>query len=492
MEASTASDSILDETDRKWLAGRLSVASDKAFPDDERIGTSAQQDFYFRKLVEVLIENALRYGTPIVGGNYDELSQFTTSKEPEWRKQDGWKRGRSGYDRGSIKTLVHEWKNAFDSRVRAIPLARGRVEFFLDRPGALSDDVVLRAVVNGILPSGRSFEYTARDLTSETRLQNEIVSDAEDESEKKRQRLLREAKKYVRRVENDYLEKLRAAPVTDIEQKVAELRRASRNRRALAAAILFAVGTGMLAYKVFFSKHPIVPIFKMSGKGSGLPSNIDVDSGGRIALKSADGRRATEWANLVVGPDGSAAKVISKSPDGTIKLQVRVPSGGVFGQFEVPRVWSEPTDAVLQRRISCVLGEPEHGSTCFVLLDLRTFRSDATTDTVTIGEQFGDGSDISDAPLSRLNSTRTRIATWFQHAYKTDGTYEMWLVASSDPRLRQFEGKNDAKLQVMPADQRLIHMASVRVEHGEVVHVHADESSPAAPANSTVEIETFK
>jgi hypothetical protein len=85
MEASTASDSALDETDRKWLAECLSAASDKVFPRDERIGKWPQQDFYFRKLLEALIDNALRYGTPCVGGNYSELWRFTRSKIPDWR-----------------------------------------------------------------------------------------------------------------------------------------------------------------------------------------------------------------------------------------------------------------------------------------------------------------------------------------------------------------------------------------------------------------------
>lgn len=276
MGPSSASGSTLEASDRQWLAERLSAASDKVFPRDEQIGKSEQQDFYFRKLLDVLIDNALRHGTPCVGGNLSELWKFTVSKIPEWRAQLGSKRGRAGYDLKSTKTMMHAWRNAFNGRIRAVSSARGRIEFVFDTPGALSDDVVLRAKVNVILPDGGSFEYTSKDLTSETRLSNEPIVEPESEEDKKR-RLLREAQKYVRSVETDYLAKLRDAPLQDIEQKVTELRRARRNYRALAAAVLVVVGTGMVAYKIFFSSHPIVPRFKMSGKCTGCPNNIEVD-----------------------------------------------------------------------------------------------------------------------------------------------------------------------------------------------------------------------
>lgn len=113
-------------------------------------------------------------------------------------------------------------------------------------------------------------------------------------------------------------------------------------------------------------------------------------------------------------------------------------------------------------------------------------------DTVTIGQYFGDDSHLMEVPHKPLNPTGTRIATWLVHTYKSDGRHEMWLIASSDPRVRQLRGKSDVALQVMPTDETWIHIASVLVEHGEVVHVHADESTPATPAKGTVEIETFK
>jgi hypothetical protein len=119
----------LSSAEREWLASHVARAAEAVFPGGERIGKTAQQDFYFRELLEILIENVFQYGTPLCGGTYIELWQFTRHRAAKWRSTPDAKRGRSGYRRESIKTLVHEWKWEFARRNRAYA-ANGEVEFY--------------------------------------------------------------------------------------------------------------------------------------------------------------------------------------------------------------------------------------------------------------------------------------------------------------------------------------------------------------------------
>jgi hypothetical protein len=231
----------------------------------------------------------------------------------------------------------------------------------------------------------------------------------------------------------------------------------------------------MAAYKIFFSQHPVIAVFPMSGRCSGCPSNIDVNEANRIAVKSSSGDRLTEWADAIVGPDGSSVRVQGRKADGTADVEFTVPGKGVIGNFQIPMQWHERADVVLARRVACLKGYPEHGFMCFVLVDLRAFDKMANTDKVTVWKWHGDTPDAYPAfPMTINAMTKTRVAIWVLHRYSVDGVYEAWLATSSDPRL---QSPKEAFV-VKPSDMRRIRVARVLVRGGDVVDVRPDESSP--------------
>jgi len=261
----------LSSAEEEWLAYHVARAAEHAFPADERMGKTPQQDFYFRELVELVIENVFRHGAPITGGDYVAIWQFTRDRVAKFRPHS--RPGRAGYRRASIKTLVHEWKAAFSRRDRSFA-SNGTIEFILEGPNAVSDDLVLRARIRGFrLQSGTSFEFASAELTETTRLPTDTITSNEQDADEKK-RLVQEARKYVRRVESQYLAKLSDGPLEFVRDEVRELQRARRDYRRLAIAIAIALGTAMAAYRIIFTHRPI-------------PIEVDLVNDCRGCVKSA-------------------------------------------------------------------------------------------------------------------------------------------------------------------------------------------------------------
>jgi hypothetical protein len=421
----------LSEGDRERLAFHLSRASEKAFPHDERIGKTPQQDFYFRELLDVLIENALRYGTPAAGGAYVEIWQFTRDRVGKWRANPNWQRGRSGYGRESVKTLVHEWVTAFERRRRVVPLGTGIIEFFLDRPGRYGDDLVLRAeVVNFDLLSGTKLNWMKRELSDDVRFR--AVRIARDEFEEK-QRLLREARKFVRRVEAEYLTKLANAPFAFVEEEVKELQRARRNHRRLAAAILALVSSAMVAYKILYLRN-VRPLVELTPGKMGRIANVIADTAGRVALATPSGQRTSDWADRIVGDNGVS---VTHEPNGDL-IQT-TPTDDADFVLTVPDEWHQRPEVVLPAQASCTNSSKNaRGIVCMVLLDLRRWDPSATIDSVALGANFGDEQTVTHVPAMPIEG-KTRIAVQAAHVYAKYGVYPVKLVWSTDPRFRQLK-----------------------------------------------------
>ena len=452
--------SQLTEDDRQWLGYHVARAAEKTFPATERIGKTPQQDFYFRELLEVLIENTVRHGLPITGGSYTEIWRFTRDRVAKWRMRPEALRGRSGYRRDSIKTLVHEWSAAVDKRSR-LASGNGLIEFVLDAPGPQSDDLVLRAsIVDFRLQSGALFNHREPRLSEQTRLPGELLADAPDATDE-RQRLLLEARKYARRVEQQYLAKLSDAPLEFLQAEVDELKRARRDYRRLAAAVLVVVGTGMAAYKVLVTKHDVLPFVKFDQTCSGCVRNITTDAKGHVALLSSSGKRVTEWADVIVGPEGLSVRASEATP--TSEVEFSAPPGAPMAHIDIPKEWHERPDVVLPRQVSCMKTQASGpGVMCFVLLDLRTFGS-VTADAMRIGATYGDSNTIQLLGLTVLNPMNTRVATYAMHEYARDGTYVIWLVASPDRRLQSRSG--DVSIQA--SEMKWLPLAIVTVQNDE-------------------------
>jgi hypothetical protein len=422
----------LTADEREWLAYQVSRAAEKAFPVDEKIGKTHQQHFYFRELLEILIGNVLRQAMPISGGTYAEIWQFTRSLMPQWRAEPTAVRGRSGYSRQSIKVLVHEWKAAFNEHSRSVECnPRGSIEFVFEPPGPETDDLVLRAEVRGlVLPSGATFDFQENELSSATRLPSAQAGTPSNDEEKAR--LLREARKYLRRVETEYLSKLSRGPIEFIEDEVSDLRRHRNNHRKIAAAVLGIITAGMIGYQVLRIEKITTVVDISPNKNRGLTS-IVVDRSGRIALADG-GNRTSEWAHKIVDGTGQSMRVKEQTAEGAL---IELTTKELVFEFGIPKRWHEKPEVVLDREGSCQrLINPSQGILCVLLIDVRAaFPTATTADGITFVMNWGDDRRAHPAPTTRFESIDTRVLLNAQHGYARDGTYDVWLFLSDRPQV---------------------------------------------------------
>jgi len=416
---------VLSEEDQNWLASHIWRAAEKAFPTGERIGKTRQQDFYFRELLEILIENTLRSGSPITGGTYAEVWEFTRARIAKWRSEPAAVRGRSGYGRQSIKILVHEWRAAFSRRSRAAASRKdGLVEFFLESPNPESDDLVLRAsVANFTLSSGASFDFQEDELSPVTRLPSKTSGTGDDEEEKAR--LLREARKFVRKVETEYLDKLSKGPTEFIEEEVRELRRYRNNRRKIAAAVLGFITAGMIGYRILYTER-ITPFVEISPDKKGGLMNVDVDAAGHIALTS-QGKRTSDWVDVIIDEGGRSMRVGRQIPGGA-EVIVKTDELGI--NFDIPQRWREKPEIILHKEGTCTSLNAERGVLCAFLLDIRNYFPSATIKQTTFVVNWGDGHGVQKMRGWPVSDNAPRVMVSPTHRYASDGTYDIWLIVS--------------------------------------------------------------
>lgn len=408
--------------DREWLLFEISRAAKAVFPESERLGKSAQQDFYFRGLLEILLDNVRDHGVPVAGGTYSDIWELTQRLAPRWRARAEARRGRASYARQSMKTLVHEWKRAFQRRERVYSQG-STIVFTLEGPDHETDDVVLRATIDGVLPNRRRVTIRELELSSATRLPSGRAADDNAENEE-RERLLADAKRFTRRVEAEYLSRLSGASIEFLRNEVEELKRARHDYRRMGAAILVVVGTAMLAYRIVHVKDATPNI--NFGPEARRTSNFAVDPKGRIALLDDEGHRISDWGNSIVDEHG--VRALPKSPGKDTEVQVL--TKGVNFTFAIPERWHDHPERVLADEGSCVpLVNPPRSVVCVHLVDLRAFRPPkAASAQLEFGFNFGDGPQTELAEMSRINPIPSRVLLRAQHLFLKRGTYDSLLI----------------------------------------------------------------
>jgi hypothetical protein len=440
---STQSFELVSDADRELLCWHLRAAASEVFPESEKMGKTAQQDFYFRELLECLLLNFEKSQAPITGGNHAEVWALARSVTPKWRARPEAKKRRSGYDRKSIKTMVNEWKRAVGLRPRSYQ-KRGVIEFVLQVPDENCDDVVLFATITDFsLIDGQLFSVARTELTDEIRLPAPALDDSESTAE--RERLLSRASRIVRDVEQKYLEKLHEAPLELVTAEVEALERDKRRRdyRRLAAAIVVILGAGMAAYKIL-SIRRFVPVFDVSKTGHRAVANVISDHKGHLAL-AHDGKAVSPWANAIIDEGGNGV-----SPDPTKPGSVLVLAQNLTFRATIPERWKANDPAVLPSEGTCFtmddsddLKGPIIG--CHVLYDLRAIAPTLNANNITLAFDFGE-KPISVRIYKReeftcANSNCSRVRTWIRHEYTRDGRYPI--------RLFVFEGRDWQKDGVM-------------------------------------------
>jgi catechol 2,3-dioxygenase-like lactoylglutathione lyase family enzyme len=452
---------LLSDADRELLRWHLAVASQEVFPESECIGQTSQQNFYFRELLEHLLLNFAESLSPMTGGNLTEVWAFTRSATPKWRALPGAKKGRVGYARKSIKTLVHAWKRAVSSRPR-ICRTRGSIEFVLKAPDENCDDVILFATINDFpLVDGRPFSVDIRELTADTRLATPASDCADFKAE--RDRLLSRAARIVRDVEKKYLERLHNAPLEVIAAEVETLERDKKRRdyRRLAAAIVVVLGAGMAAYKIL-SVSRFVPVFDVGRGHRHEVANVVTDRKGHVAL-AEDGKAASPWADRIVDEHGHGVMPLPKKPG-----WVQVYADEIKLQSKIPERWEQDDAAVLPAEGSCFRMQNGDGDGAIVgfsaLYDLRSIAPALNADDVTLAAEFGDlptaVTVYKPDDVVCVNSDCSRIRLWMIHGYERNGQYEVRLVVFRDP-----DGwKNDTPVDFLP-------LARLTIRNGDLAAV---------------------
>jgi hypothetical protein len=468
------SSELLSKTDRELVGWHLAAAAREVFPESEFIGKTAQQDFYFRELLERLLSNFEELQLPITGGNHAEVWALARSAAPKWRTQEQAKKRRSGYDRKSIKTLVHEWKRAVDSRPRSYS-KRGLIEFALDTPDDNYDDVVLFATITDFrLVDGQLFSVDETELTSKTRLAAPSVDDSDSKAE--RERLLSRAASIVRDVERKYLEKLKDAPLEFVAAEVETLERDKRRHdyRRLAAAIVVVLGAAMAAYRIL-SIHRFIPVFDVSMGSHGEVSNVIDDHRGHLAL-AKDGKPVSQWANIIIDEGGNGV-----APSPTKAGSVRVFAHDIGFHSEIPERWEREEPTVLPSEGTCftaVKSPKSDGALvlCNILYDLRSIAPAMNADDVTLASDFGDPPrtfkmfKTDDVTCVNDNCSRTRL--WMLHGYERDGVYQIGLVVFEDP-----DGwKNGTRFHGLP-------LVNITIKNGRLAAVESQNGGNFALAD---------
>ena len=435
--AGSVSPGPLSANDRELLVWHLAAAAREVFPDSERIGKTAQQDFYFRELLDRLLLNFEESQEPLTGGNLDEIWSLTHATTPKWRTRAEAKRRRSGYDRGSMKTLVHEWCRAVSSRSRTYR-KRGVIEFFVHTPDVISDDVVLFATISNFpLTDGQIFSVATCELTETTRLTLPSFEDRDVSAE--REMLLARASRIVRDVERKYLEKLRDAPLEQVAAEVETLERDKKRRdyRRLAASIVVVLGAGMAAYKILSVNH-FVPMFDVSRGHRNQVVNVIGDRMGHVALAD-NGKPASGWVNTIVDNRGNGAQ---SSPEKPGWLQLSTDEASIVSK--IPSRWKQDDSTVLPSEGTCFRLQNDDGEGaivgCNVLYDLRSIAPSLSGNTVTLAGDFDEANGVTDRAITVyehhdvtcVNMDCSRIRLWMLHGYKKNGQYDVHLVVCHD------------------------------------------------------------
>jgi len=479
----------LTAEDRQRLAGFVGEAIERAFPDADAFG-SPQMAHSFRALLGHLVQNAAGAGVPMVFGSYDHLFHLVAEAYPAWAEELR-KAGRAHpperLGRKSIKSMVSQWRKAFEARPRSAAIHGTQAVFYLRTDAA--GHVWLGAQVPRFrLSDGR--EVAIPMLTGPDGLPNAVqvwsksASAAQDALEKSRRQEL--IARRLRDLGNDQdraayravLEKKSLADLEEHDREVVAERRRKGTARALAIILLF-MAAGFITYRIL--TRPRLPITFMSSWGQFCLCNVKANDEGLVAYFDKRGNRLTEWVHELRDESGTRVRAARDAKTGIWNLSV-VAVNPRFS-FTVPENWRTPSADVLPMSYAYhELPGVHEELILWVLIDRRAFpESVLGPRTVSFFIDFGDRETFATPNTTWcLTDDCSRQLLAVTHRYKAEGTYDVYVQY-----LRSWEGmRPDGKTAVKPdfLPQRL---AKVRISKTAAPVILQSGAAPPVKFNFT-------
>lgn len=423
--------------DRPRLCQLLEEASAACFPPTELIGKAPQRDFYFRRLLQKLIENTQNWGTPVVGGSQEELHAFVCNAEPDWRRASKHVRP---YKLSSIKGLLSHWKSTFTENERTYTSKRGRVRFFYVPSTATAPDTLLGAEVTEFVTcTGTRLDIPVITALPDAARLPKLLSHSATASISAHKATV--VDRHVQQVfgRGDfaglYREKLSRKTLTEIGEHVRAYNQALISGNLPSAwTIITAVLLGWLWYSAAATPR-FTPTYTVKNHQASI-SNIVGNSEGQIAEFSEDGKQLTPWVNRVENPDtGAYASLV---PDGRGGYHFK--SGGPYTvEFETPSSWKNAdSETPLPTAVEWAEAPCNERHAIFsVWLDTRSYLPAASSKlpfTLTAQRRgsSADSSTLEETAPSQTFQDGARYRFTFHYAFPGPGEYDVILVYSPD------------------------------------------------------------
>lgn len=418
-----------DEHQRQTIASRLREARAMVFPPSESFG-SPQMDFYFRRLLDQMIENTRTLGVAAVGGDYGALYRFCYERFPNYQVDARDKNAPISTEwldeHKSIPAMLSQWKKVFGAKSRWAGVKGSGVQFRFVR-GSKGKDWKLYAQVSRIAKADIDVPVVPpiKSLPDSVRLspKGDLVLRAEDIELRSRTITERRVKDIRDRdIADAYRTRLQAMPYERLVEHDNEIRAQKKAKKYPQVLIAIAlVLAGFVAYRVYRSQRVSVELIVHAGHVH--VENIRIKADGRIAQFSASGERLTPWAHVLQNSTtGLTIRAVGKDARGD--WQLRLTGGGsVNMSADIPEVWRKPS-AILQPALqwSTVPGETRK-ILVYIYVDRRAFphgvtlpESDALPAKLVARDRYGNelGSAMTDT-LSLLSLDRDQ-AKWLIYA----------------------------------------------------------------------------
>jgi hypothetical protein len=440
---------ILTDAERARLHTLISKASREAFPPPPRlsrggIGESPQRDFYFRRLLDRLLENTLHFALPATGGTYDELYAFTRSVESLWARGG---KGRVGYSRRSMKALASHWKKSIALKRRSYTAYGTQVVFHYVSGSDHSDFILSASVTNFLLDNAKriSIPSILDRLPSRVRLSTPGLTESLPDEAGSRMRIITRLVRDFggRAFSADYRRALAAQPMSKLEEHERETRDLKRRNKtaAIVASVALVIATlGFIAYRSY-SAATFLPVISVKPDGTILirdsrgvlgprDGEIHTNRTGQVAIFNGQ-KQLTDWVDVLGNPDTGAY------------LRMRP---GVAGQWipdmsgamlladidEVTGTWTGPTEPIAPTlRVRSLVKDNRH-VWATVIIDRRLFwplggkQPNFHIDFGDDGKVYRDVAFPYVSWIPFLDGDHFMLQS--DHKYRVDGTYRVSLV----------------------------------------------------------------
>ncbi len=440
---------ILTDAERTRLRTLLSKASREAFPPPTKhsrgeIGESPQRDFYFRKLLDRLLENTLHLALPATGGTYDELYAFTRSVESLWARAG---KGRVGYSRRSMKALASHWKKSIALKPRSYTAYGTQVVFHYVSGSDHSDFILCASVTNFLLDNTEriSIPSILHGLPLRVRLSTPGLTESLPGEAGARTRIITRLVRDFggRAFSADYRRALAAQPMSKLEEherETRDLKRRNKTAAIVASVALVIASLGFIAYRSYSAKT-FRPLISVKPDGTILirdsrgfigprDGEIHTNRTGQVAIFNGQ-KQLTDWVD-VLGNPGTGAYL--RMRPGAAGQWIPDMSGAlVLADIdEVTGRWTGPMEPIAPTlRVRSLLKDTRH-VWATVIIDRRLFWPlDGKQPNFQI--DFGDDGHVyRDVAFPYVNWVPFLDGDHFMlqsdHKYRADGTYRVSLV----------------------------------------------------------------